>query len=340
MPRYTEEFKAKAVERCANGERALVVARDIGASHSAVVGWCRKNGVKLQRGQYKAKGYPHPWVVFPMYLGENSIRTIAKELNCSRGRVRAMLKRGGFDTSKRTPVRDAVRDEAIVSAFRSGYYTIEEAGELHGVSETTARVALKHAGLGDYGSWSASRIAPVTRRNKPQICWKKPEYRPKRLYSPCPDGLRLRYDGGLTIEDIARQDGVSYCTVRARLLEYGIDRRGHGRQPDGNGDLRQYLRSHSKYRSWRGRVLRHDGKKCRWCGSTRRLHVDHITPFAELVERATSGVADDWFTRRDACLEYAPLWRRNNGRVLCELCHRKTATYGTGSTDGAQCSLF
>lgn len=63
-----------------------------------------------------------------------------------------------------------------------------------------------------------------------------------------------------------------------------------------------------EYRIWRTTVLKRDDYTCQKC-SVRggRLHVDHIKPFAYHVE-----------LRYDV----------NNGRVLCESCHKQTDTYG------------
>lgn len=54
-------------------------------------------------------------------------------------------------------------------------------------------------------------------------------------------------------------------------------------------------------------VLSRDGRKCLWCGSTKDLIADHIKPYAIYPELR---------------------WDINNGRTLCQTCHRKTDTYG------------
>lgn len=142
-------------------------------------------------------------------------------------------------------------------------------------------------------------------------------------------------DSGSIIKT-AEAFGVGPMSVHNWVRKAGVDTT---RKPDPNRCVKQYLRTCSKYRAWRKRVIARDGWKCRHCGSTRRLHVDHITPFNELFNRA-KGRLRNKDKIREACLNYAPMWRANNGRVLCEDCHKQTATWGSGSTDGAQVDLI
>jgi 5-methylcytosine-specific restriction endonuclease McrA len=67
------------------------------------------------------------------------------------------------------------------------------------------------------------------------------------------------------------------------------------------------------YNAWRKAVMERDGHRCVICGSDQRLHADHIKPtsrFPELMREV------------------------NNGRALCESCHRKTDTYGGNQLKG------
>lgn len=66
------------------------------------------------------------------------------------------------------------------------------------------------------------------------------------------------------------------------------------------------------YQRWRRAVLDRDGNKCSWCGSTERLHVDHIVPYAH---------------SKSARLDV------DNGQVLCCECHKLTPTYGAATRD-------
>jgi len=68
------------------------------------------------------------------------------------------------------------------------------------------------------------------------------------------------------------------------------------------------LRTVLEYRLWRESVYKRDDYTCQFCGQRGgRLNADHIKRFAEYPE-----------------LRFAI----DNGRTLCEPCHKKTETYG------------
>ena len=72
--------------------------------------------------------------------------------------------------------------------------------------------------------------------------------------------------------------------------------------------LRKKLYFSEEYKLWRKSVFIRDDFTCIWCGQIGgRLNADHIKPWASYPE-----------------LRFAI----DNGRTLCELCHRKTHTYG------------
>lgn len=68
------------------------------------------------------------------------------------------------------------------------------------------------------------------------------------------------------------------------------------------------LRKSSQYKLWRKEVFERDDYTCRFCGKRGGdLHADHEKPFA-------------FFSELRFVID--------NGRTLCEDCHRKTDTYG------------
>jgi len=69
------------------------------------------------------------------------------------------------------------------------------------------------------------------------------------------------------------------------------------------------IRRSLEYRLWRDAVFQRDGYKCVWCGDDKggNLNADHIKPFALYPE-----------------LRFAI----DNGRTLCEECHKTTDTFG------------
>ena len=89
----------------------------------------------------------------------------------------------------------------------------------------------------------------------------------------------------------------------------------------GISKLSDLIRESPKYKSWRFAIMKRDNFKCINCEKNGYLHVDHIYPFALILE-------DGKITTIEEAHEYAPLWNINNGRTLCVECHRKTETYG------------
>ena len=76
-------------------------------------------------------------------------------------------------------------------------------------------------------------------------------------------------------------------------------------------NTRRFIMTTLEYKIWRRGVFERDNYACIWCGLRGgRLVADHIKPWALFPE-----------------LRFA----LDNGRTLCETCHKKTDTYGAKS---------
>jgi hypothetical protein len=84
--------------------------------------------------------------------------------------------------------------------------------------------------------------------------------------------------------------------------------KNHWNWKGGITPIRKKLYFSLEYQLWRKAVFERDNYTCIWCGNTgRELNADHIKPWADYPE-----------------LRFAI----DNGRTLCECCHRKTDTWG------------
>lgn len=86
------------------------------------------------------------------------------------------------------------------------------------------------------------------------------------------------------------------------------------------------VRTCFKYRQWRSDIFTRDEYVCQTCFKTGGyLHADHIKPFSVILRENNISSLEE----AEKCAE---LWNINNGRTLCESCHKNTDTYGNKAT--------
>lgn len=94
----------------------------------------------------------------------------------------------------------------------------------------------------------------------------------------------------------------------------------------GKTTLVRMIRVMFEYKYWRKQVFERDNYKCIMCGlhsgngKAVILNADHIKPFAVILLENNIKTLDE----ARYCKE---LWDINNGRTLCNECHRNTDTY-------------
>ena len=97
------------------------------------------------------------------------------------------------------------------------------------------------------------------------------------------------------------------------------------RNPNWRGGISPFLsqvRAIELYKQWRLQIIRRDNYTCQNCKKRggHDLQVDHIKPFALILQENNI----DSLEKAMNCDE---LWNTENGRVLCESCHKKTDTF-------------
>jgi len=86
--------------------------------------------------------------------------------------------------------------------------------------------------------------------------------------------------------------------------------------------LRILIKQTYKYRQWRSDVFTRDNFICQLCFIRgNRINADHVKSFSLIMS------GNNILTIEDA-ISCEELWNINNGRTLCERCHRKTDNFG------------
>jgi hypothetical protein len=109
--------------------------------------------------------------------------------------------------------------------------------------------------------------------------------------------------------------------VRKKLSDSKMGSKSHFWR-GGVSTLYNQVRHLLVYKEWRTRVFKRDNFMCQICGDDTggNLNADHIKQFALILkENNIKSVSD--------AIMCGELWKIENGRTLCEDCHKATETY-------------
>lgn len=94
--------------------------------------------------------------------------------------------------------------------------------------------------------------------------------------------------------------------------------------------LKEQIRKTQEYKIWHKKIFERDNYICQFCNQRGgKLQVDHIKPLSIILKENTIKTIKEAAN----CKE---LWNINNGRTLCEQCHKQTDTYLSGALKYAQ----
>lgn len=96
--------------------------------------------------------------------------------------------------------------------------------------------------------------------------------------------------------------------------------------------LQKMIRESEEYENWRKAIYTRDYYKCIKCGEGKKLNSHHIVSFRDifkefLQEYSQFSPIEDKETLLRLSIKYKPFWDLNNGKTLCEKCHKSTISY-------------
>jgi hypothetical protein len=117
---------------------------------------------------------------------------------------------------------------------------------------------------------------------------------------------------------LLKQGGVP----NAKKFDGSYSKEKHWHWRGGVTKDRVKIRTCAKYQNWRKAIFKRDDYTCHICGQRGgKLNIDHYpVMFAKIMK------TNDCKTFKDA-MACDELWNINNGRTLCEKCHKETPTY-------------
>lgn len=249
-------------------------------------------------------------LIYELYiLKQLSTNQISKQLNCVTSFVNYLLKR--YEIPIRSK-KDSVRlwfsmNESPSKGIKKPWLSEAMTGENHFFfGKKRPDMSIRFSGSGN-----PMYQRPVTEETR-------------RLISIAGKGRKVS-DATKKLISLSQLGKKTSSNTKIKLSKLAIERfknpENHPRWIGGKSTINGLVRRSETYNIWRTNIFIRDNFKCIFCDSIKDLCVDHIKPFAIIIE------SNNIISLEEAnnCNE---LWDQNNGRTLCHCCHAKTETYG------------
>ncbi len=256
------------------------------------------------------------------YLSGKSSEKVATEIGVCAVSVQKLVKSAGHEVRRRVITEDERR--AVVDAYvKSG--SSDKAAKITGVSGPMVLSICREAGLPVVNKRLVSCHLPTDEIIAAHQSGETTIEIGKRYGAEKSVIGRLLKKAGFRLDDLNILTPLQRQARKNRYALHGLRQRGENshRWKGGRTDLRALIRPSAKYKAWRTAVFQRDNFACQHCGCKGgSIQADHIYPFSRILD-------DHQITTLEQADECAALWDVDNGRTLCESCHRRTPTWGS-----------
>lgn len=256
------------------------------------------------------------------YLSGKSSTEVATEFGVCSVSVQKLVKSAGHEVRRRVITEDERR--AVVDAYIKSGSSVKTA-KTTGISKPMVLSICREAGLPVVNKRLVSCHLPADEIVAAHQSGETTIEIGKRYGAEKSVIGRLLKKAGFRLDDLSVLSPLQRQARKNRYAQHALRQRGENshRWKGGRTDLRALIRPGAKYKAWRLSVFQRDNFTCQHCGrKDSSIQADHIYPFSRILD-------DHQITTLEQADECAALWDVDNGRTLCEPCHRKTPTWGS-----------
>lgn len=272
-------------------------------------------------------------LIIKSYTEDNfTVEEICKKNNISCGTLFSLLEKLGIKKRGHKKINFNIEE---ISLLR-GKVSIRDLSKIYKCDRGTALKKIKEAGF----PISDFKRIPKTKKSKE----KKEKGRTKKFLSKKEEFFDLYFKEKKSVGLIAKKYNTSRTTIRRYLTkEFNFKLRtkkefheqiGFSEEHKKNiscsrknklknntkTNITSLIRGMPEYKEWRFSCYKRDQFHCVFCNKKKYLNADHIKPISVIIRQNN---ITNTIEARD-CKE---LWDINNGRTLCEECHKQTDTF-------------